>query len=633
MKNHWLTGLFMALLIPNTFIAQSYDYQNQPLDSVLAWLGREVYQNNTPAFRQIAWYVVEQAQKNADLQKLATAHEHLGTWHYYYGLFGTDSAFYHDQKVVDIYTELNDQALLAKALDRLSTDHINLAQYPEALQCIFQSLEIFEQLGDEQGVADAYHNLCTIYKLMEEPDNAVHYGTQAVSKFLELDQPVSAAIVHFNLSKAYLQKRDLDKALESMQASVDLIEEHGEARDKYAMLRAYTFRGEVYQEMNNYDAAQKDFEYVLEKAREFGGQNLVDGYSSSLGNLLRLKGQYAEALPLIMATLEHSKAYMNHADLWEQYQTIKECYQGMGEYEKSLEYADMAMAERDSMLLDRITNLESELEVKYATEQKNTTIAEQQQRISQQQKIQLLFIGLFILAAVLLGVVYSNYRSKQKINQQLQQLNRQINKKADENALLLKEIHHRVKNNLQVISSLLSLHSENVQDPEAVEVMLESQNRVRSMGLIHQKLYQGDDLAAIEMKDYFQDLGESMLDSFGLEGEKIQIKYPMDKIELDVDTAIPVGLIVNELLTNSLKHAFRNKQDGEIEISLQAKDEEQYVLRVKDNGQASTGGGAASSGFGTQLVQLLVHQLDGHFEKKQKAGTEIILEFKPQSAA
>ncbi len=633
MKKHCLKGLLLGLCLSSTLIAQIPDYQSQSIDSLIQWLSQEVY-NNPEGFQQIAWYVVDKSETSGDLQNQALAHEQLGTWHYYHGIFGTDSSFFHDQKVVDLYLQIGDKAKLAKAYDILSTDYINLAKYKEAQEYVFKALSIFEELKDEQGIADAYHNLSTIYELLEDLPEAIRYGNLSVDKFMALEAPVSAAIVHFNLSKAYSQQKDFDNALKSAQASVDLIETYGKEEDKYAMLRAYTFRGEVYQEMGNYKAARQDFDYLLQKAEEIGGQNLVDGYSSTLGNLLRVQGQYKEALPYILATLEHSKAFMNQADLWEQYSQIRECYQGIGNYEKALEYASLAAEARDSMLNGRIGNLESELEAKYQSAQQEATIEEQQEQLGQQQKIQFLFIGLFVLAALLLAVVYFNYRNNQKVNQELNTLNEKLSHKVDENELLLKEIHHRVKNNLQVISSLLSLHSETLEDTDAKGAMTESKNRVRSMALIHQKLYQGKNLAAIEMKDYFQNLGASMLDSFGIEKDTISIQYPMSQLELDVDTAIPVGLIVNELLTNSLKYAFTPKTKGEIQISLSSKDEHTFELMVKDNGlHQSQQSNVDNQGFGSQLIQLLALQLEGQIQKNLNAGTEIILEFKSQRAA
>ena len=199
--------------------------------------------------------------------------------------------------------------------------------------------------------------------------------------------------------------------------------------------------------------------------------------------------------------------------------------------------------------------------------------------------------------------------------------------------MLLKEIHHRVKNNLEVVSSLLALQSAQIDDPSVQSAMLASQNRVHSMGIIHQKLYQGENLAAIEMRDYFINLSENILDSFNAEGH-IKVDCDMPKLVLDVDTAVSIGLITNELLTNSLKYAFNEKENGEIKISLTEQDtpdntEGEYLLKISDDGIGKpVDEKAKGTGFGTQLVNLLTKQLDGKLTYEINNGTIVTLIFK-----
>jgi two-component sensor histidine kinase len=213
-----------------------------------------------------------------------------------------------------------------------------------------------------------------------------------------------------------------------------------------------------------------------------------------------------------------------------------------------------------------------------------------------------------------------------------------------ENELLLKEIHHRVKNNLEIVSSLLQLQTAQFDDPAIQSAMLTSQNRVHSMGIIHQKLYQGQHLAAVEMRDYFINLSESILDSFSAEG-RIKIECNMPQLILDVDTAISIGLITNELITNSLKYAFTDKAHGEIKISLvEEKNVENMafgdipntfgtegvlLLKISDDGIGKpVENKAKGTGFGSQLIALLTKQLDGQLKYEVNHGTIVSLAFK-----
>ncbi|WP_040005858.1 sensor histidine kinase [Fibrisoma limi] len=178
------------------------------------------------------------------------------------------------------------------------------------------------------------------------------------------------------------------------------------------------------------------------------------------------------------------------------------------------------------------------------------------------------------------------------------------------------------------MSSLLALQSAKVTDPNVQEAIQASQNRVQSMGIIHQKLYQGKQLGAIEMRDYFNNLGENILNSFDA-ASRITIECPMPELVLDIDTAVSVGLITNELITNSLKYAFVGRDNGTIRISLTRMDDDSLLLMVADNGIGKQPVEAVNeTGFGTQLVELLTRQLEGTLTYENQNGTLVKLRFK-----
>ena len=231
---------------------------------------------------------------------------------------------------------------------------------------------------------------------------------------------------------------------------------------------------------------------------------------------------------------------------------------------------------------------------------------------------------------------------EQEVELRTQQLNatirdltktqQELSIKNNQNVLLLKEIHHRVKNNLEVVSGLLALQSAKMDDPTMQEVMLASQNRVHSMGILHQKLYQSEHLAFIEMKNYFENLCINILDSYN-ETERIKVNIEMKELEMDVDTAVPLGLIVNELLTNALKYAFPKGEKGNIELSLKSVNEDNFQLKISDNGVGKAlDEKAKGTGFGTQLVDLLTRQIDGILMQDVSKGTMILINFKRQVA-
>jgi two-component sensor histidine kinase len=152
------------------------------------------------------------------------------------------------------------------------------------------------------------------------------------------------------------------------------------------------------------------------------------------------------------------------------------------------------------------------------------------------------------------------------------------------------------------------------------------------MGILHQKLYQSEHLAFIEMKNYFENLCINILDSYN-ESERIKVIIEMPELEFDVDTAVPLGLIVNELLTNSLKYAFPKGEKGNIELSLKNVNEDNFQLKISDNGVGKVvNAKAKGTGFGTQLVDLLTRQIDGELLQDVSNGTMILINFKRQVA-
>jgi PAS domain S-box-containing protein len=198
-----------------------------------------------------------------------------------------------------------------------------------------------------------------------------------------------------------------------------------------------------------------------------------------------------------------------------------------------------------------------------------------------------------------------------------------------EKELLLKEVHHRVKNNLQVISSLLNLQARHVVDPRALELFKESQNRVRSIALFHEKLYQAKDLGHVEAFEYLNTLIANLLAAYGAKPTAVSLEVEREDILLGVDVAIPLGLVLNELISNALKHAFPDGRRGQIRVQLGRCDKDRYRLVVSDNGV----GFPADLDFrnapslGLQLVCTLVDQLAGTIELIGAPGTTFNVTF------
>ncbi len=198
-----------------------------------------------------------------------------------------------------------------------------------------------------------------------------------------------------------------------------------------------------------------------------------------------------------------------------------------------------------------------------------------------------------------------------------------------EKEILLQEIHHRVKNNMQVISSLLSLQSKHLSDPAAVEMFRECQHRIRTMALVHESLYKSSDLSKIEFGSYLRSLASHLLHFNEVDSRRIRLETALEEVYLDLQTAIPTGLIANELLSNAMKHAFPGKRSGTIELGFRPLPEGSYVLSVKDNGVGFPEGIdiRKTESLGLQIVSSLIDQVDGRFEILRENGTEFRIIF------
>jgi two-component sensor histidine kinase len=199
----------------------------------------------------------------------------------------------------------------------------------------------------------------------------------------------------------------------------------------------------------------------------------------------------------------------------------------------------------------------------------------------------------------------------------------------EEKEVLLKEIHHRVKNNLQVISSLLSMQGRGIRDPEMLAKFKDSESRVKTMALIHEKLYRSDDLAKVDFADYVQNLTSYLRRSFMTSSQNVAIMNDIEAVKLGVDVAVPSGLIINELVSNSLKHAFPDNRRGKIIIDFREMAPGEYRLKVSDNGIGFPENFdlQRSNSLGMQLVTTLASQISGTLEIDRSEGTAFRLTF------
>jgi two-component sensor histidine kinase/ligand-binding sensor domain-containing protein len=246
------------------------------------------------------------------------------------------------------------------------------------------------------------------------------------------------------------------------------------------------------------------------------------------------------------------------------------------------------------------------------------------------------FILLSLTAICAIIYFYNIYRKrihehqKERLEKIIRERTSEIIKQRDEKEILLKEVHHRVKNNLQIINSLINIQSDYVNDSRSRELFKEIRNRIRTISLVHEKLYKSQDYANINVKEYINMLVENLIDTYSFDKE-IELKVELQVEYFNLNTIIPLGLLLNEIISNSFKYAFNETNEGVIEVALEKIENDKYVMVIGDNGRGYeddvfTG---ESLTLGLELVKILSDQLNGKIEKLKRKGTYYRLEFKP----
>lgn len=494
----------------------------------------------------------------------------------------------------------------------------------KAFEFASQTLQLGEKYGDTKAIAMAYSDISNLFWKQGKSEEGLEYGLKSLALFeqrgiKDLDFDFTLHVTGNNL----VMLGRYQEALPYFQRSTQIGKQYGfynNLSDTYIALT------DLYLALEDYSNAENSGKEALKYAELLQNEFMVVRSLLSLGKVKKEQGFYEEATIYLNRSIRTAtEDFGDRYFLGLIYRELAESYEGLQDISNSYrafkKYHELNQAVFNAEADQRIAQLQTAMDVN----QKESIISLQEEALKRQKIIQVFTLLITALMVFFLFFLYRVFVKRKKYSQLLERQNL-------EKEFLLKEIHHRVKNNLETISSLLALQTAQIDNTELQDIMVESQNRVQSMGMIHQNLYQGENLAAIEMKNYFVNLGSYIIDSFDAT-DRISMEVNMDTLELDVDRAIPIGLIVNELITNSLKYAFPDRRKGEIMVSLK-EDKEHLYLRVADNGKGmSKSKSIEGTGFGTQLVELLTKQLDGKMTLSTQQGTEVFFEFKTKKAA
>lgn len=509
-------------------------------------------------------------------------------------------------KVFDINKKIN--TLISDGVDYplwsyniQSRLYLQLQQYDKAISQLKSEINLLYKnpKRDSLIIPSAYNDLGYYYHLKKDYNNALSYynkSIQTATKSLKFTNPFAYISVLLssksNIANLYLNRKEYKKTI--FLINEDILPKI-ENKNTLIYIQNYLMLGEAYLKTNNLNETKNIIE-TLEQICCF------------------------DNVPPKIQLLELQSSY----------------YEKKEDYKTSLKYTSEIKFLKDSLLSVQNLNLLKSTELNYFIENKEQEVATKNQIIEEKEKTNLIIIIIGLVA--LLTTSFLAFQNNRRKRIEIEKMNTSISKKKEElkvslqeKELLLKEIHHRVKNNLQVISGILSLQNNRISDELAKQTLIESQDRIQTIALLHKTMYQNENFNMVSFQNYINELITYIKQANITANKNIIINQEIEDIQFNIDTAIPLSLIINEIITNCYKHAFENKNEGIISISIKKQATGFYKLIIEDNGNGLPENFSSfenSKSVGFDLIQGLCQQIDGEIEITSKQGTKITIQFK-----
>ncbi len=543
-----------------------------------------------------------------------------------------DSAEIYAEQSLQLAIEIKDTSGYTGAYLQKGVLLAHREKYYSALQNYFLALDYADFAPVPLRKANTYSLIATCYQAVRDYENAIAYAKLALSiakekKYLRMEGEINE-----QLGLYYLQLNTYDLAEAYFLAALSDQKLNEIPKSQIA----------IYSNLAVLASRQNDFklaDYYLKEAQPFLQAAIGDLHKSSYyqahGRVALSKGKAKESIASFLQLVHIGKEIGNEQIRSDGYAGLAEAYRKSGAYQTALIYGDSLSQLHQKLDLAFQNRTMLDLKQKYEANIKNEEIATlnaiqnvQALELNQKHK-QLMFslIGLFLVIAALAGFVYALI-TKSRSHKVLHEKNNQLQEALDNNKMLIKEIHHRVKNNLQVVSSLLNLQSRFETDSTIMRAINTGKNRVQTMSLLHQHLYLNEDLHSIKVKNYFEDLSRFLVKGYPLNGKQVMLELDIEDITLDIDTVVPMGLICNELITNALKYAYPNTLQCQLRVCIKEANGK-IRLMVKDNGVGTsfTQLPEKSTSMGTQLIKSFANKLKASIEIDNFKGTEFKLTF------
>jgi two-component system, sensor histidine kinase PdtaS len=531
----------------------------------------------------------------------------------------------------------------------LAATHSKRGDFAGGLSYGLKAVESMEVTHDSSSALNFYSHLGHMYSELGQPEKSAEWYWKLFEtrKFSDEDNM-------YSFRDAGLLARELIKLRKENEALTFIldIETRNKPDGAHAQASLLASLAYCYLHMNRDQPAEKYYTELTKLTSQLKKNNeITTEVNYELGQYFLGKQQYAKASNYLQHALNASAGINTLSVTKNIYLMLYRSDSATGNYLSAIQHLMKHKALNDSIFNETKSRQIEELQVQYETAEKEQNIKllnnqNQLQRnsVEQANKTRNITLAFVALLLIIVGLLFNRYTIKQRSNHKLELNQKELDKKnsslealnADQHKLLqekewlIKEVHHRVKNNLEIIMSLLNSQSKYIDNDAALMAINDSQRRVQAISLIHQKLYQSENTSSIAMRQYIDELVTYLDDSFDTVGRSIIIEQDIEPLKLDVAKAIPVGLIINESIVNAVKYAFPDGTRGIVRITLKADDSDDHlVLTISDNGIGLPPTMEVSNhdSLGFSLMSGLTRQLDGNFNMKSYNGLHISIRF------